>query len=475
MSSTLYERLGVSRSASKSVIEAACLRLGELYRPDKNGSAEATARFAEIEKAYEILLNDRKREDYDEAIARAGVAKIKRSLLAALWILLCAAWIAALIGLVSQSGSIEAILLSARARMALMDIVPATLSLFAAIRLLTTGRIPPGLLVAAGALAAVHLVNATGIYLDYESNGRISATHPVLMAPFHIVFMVAPTLSLITMHPTGNWALFPLPVFALAVTLASVTVRATEMEAPASDHRAPLRDAPVLAGARERALGFPSPFCLFFCVGSFLGAYLLWPKYFAGGAGLPGWIAQLEAAVFGLAAAFIIGRAFETSNPTVWRTAAAGITTMLVTLLLVSYATFFSFILFQGADYPYRIPNFFLAPAFTFASWVAKGSTQILQKPAIGALVFAVLTGTFFLVRRPPAARAAWGTLLAFAPAIGLVAYDSYSMAEMFVALKASSRRDQMHLHAQDALVIAVALATAWWVGRMARKARQTA
>jgi len=69
MAKTHYEVLGVSRSASKSDIEAACLRLGEEWRTDKNDSADAKARFSEIEKAYEILADEQRRLEYDEAIA----------------------------------------------------------------------------------------------------------------------------------------------------------------------------------------------------------------------------------------------------------------------------------------------------------------------------------------------------------------------------------------------------------------------
>lgn len=81
MERTLYEVLGVGRTASKSDIEAACLRLGEESRPDKNESPEARARFAEIDKAYEILVDDAKRAEYDSAIAHVEslARKSKRS------------------------------------------------------------------------------------------------------------------------------------------------------------------------------------------------------------------------------------------------------------------------------------------------------------------------------------------------------------------------------------------------------------
>ncbi len=69
MANTLYEVLGVGRSAPKKEIEAVCLRPGEKSRPDKGDSPEVKARFAEIEKAYEVLLDDQKRLEYDKAVA----------------------------------------------------------------------------------------------------------------------------------------------------------------------------------------------------------------------------------------------------------------------------------------------------------------------------------------------------------------------------------------------------------------------
>ena len=60
---SLYDTLGVSRSADGDEIKKAHRKLAILHHPDKGGDAE---KFKEIQKAYEILSDDRKRQIYDE-------------------------------------------------------------------------------------------------------------------------------------------------------------------------------------------------------------------------------------------------------------------------------------------------------------------------------------------------------------------------------------------------------------------------
>ena len=70
MAKTLYEIIGVSERATKEEIEEACQKLGEFYRPDKNtGNIDAYERFAEIDRAYEILIDPEKRATYDLDLA----------------------------------------------------------------------------------------------------------------------------------------------------------------------------------------------------------------------------------------------------------------------------------------------------------------------------------------------------------------------------------------------------------------------
>lgn len=63
---SLYSILGVKPSASKKDIKASFYKLSMEYHPDKNPDNEsAHIRFIEINNAYSILSNDRKRRDYD--------------------------------------------------------------------------------------------------------------------------------------------------------------------------------------------------------------------------------------------------------------------------------------------------------------------------------------------------------------------------------------------------------------------------
>jgi molecular chaperone DnaJ len=60
-----YEVLGVSRSSNDAEIKRAYHRLARQYHPDLNKSPEAEARFKEINEAYEVLGDRRKRAEYD--------------------------------------------------------------------------------------------------------------------------------------------------------------------------------------------------------------------------------------------------------------------------------------------------------------------------------------------------------------------------------------------------------------------------
>lgn len=62
---SLYDVLGLSPTAAQEEIEKACIRLGELHRPDKNPSLEARLKFTQIERAYEILGDPENRRAYD--------------------------------------------------------------------------------------------------------------------------------------------------------------------------------------------------------------------------------------------------------------------------------------------------------------------------------------------------------------------------------------------------------------------------
>jgi len=60
---SLYDTLGVPRSADASDIKKAYRKLAIEHHPDKGGDAE---KFKELQKAYEILSDDRRRSIYDQ-------------------------------------------------------------------------------------------------------------------------------------------------------------------------------------------------------------------------------------------------------------------------------------------------------------------------------------------------------------------------------------------------------------------------
>ncbi|HKI80295.1 MAG TPA: DnaJ domain-containing protein, partial [Pseudodesulfovibrio sp.] len=62
-----YKLLGVSRSASKEEIGKAFKKLARKYHPDLNpNDKEAESKFKEINEAYEVLKDEKKRKLYDQ-------------------------------------------------------------------------------------------------------------------------------------------------------------------------------------------------------------------------------------------------------------------------------------------------------------------------------------------------------------------------------------------------------------------------
>ena len=68
-----YEVLGVARNASDEQIRKAFRKLALEYHPDRNKKDGAEDRFKEINEAYQILSDPKKRPDYDR-FGHAGVA-----------------------------------------------------------------------------------------------------------------------------------------------------------------------------------------------------------------------------------------------------------------------------------------------------------------------------------------------------------------------------------------------------------------
>jgi DnaJ-class molecular chaperone len=72
----LYGLLGLPRGAPQEDIRSAHRRLVREYHPDANpGDDSAEERFKEVQHAYEVLSDPRKRREYDEGLLRASPSR----------------------------------------------------------------------------------------------------------------------------------------------------------------------------------------------------------------------------------------------------------------------------------------------------------------------------------------------------------------------------------------------------------------
>jgi curved DNA-binding protein len=67
MAESLYDTLGVAKTASADEIRKAYRKLARKHHPDVNpGNAAAEAKFKQVSAAYDVLSDDKKRKAYDE-------------------------------------------------------------------------------------------------------------------------------------------------------------------------------------------------------------------------------------------------------------------------------------------------------------------------------------------------------------------------------------------------------------------------
>lgn len=66
MAKSLYETIGVSENASADEIKKAYRKLARKYHPDINKDPEAVEKFKEINAAYEVLSDNKKKAQYDQ-------------------------------------------------------------------------------------------------------------------------------------------------------------------------------------------------------------------------------------------------------------------------------------------------------------------------------------------------------------------------------------------------------------------------
>jgi molecular chaperone DnaJ len=61
-----YEVLGISKNSTQEEIKRAFRRLAMQYHPDRNKAADAEQKFKEINEAYEVLSDEKRRHTYDQ-------------------------------------------------------------------------------------------------------------------------------------------------------------------------------------------------------------------------------------------------------------------------------------------------------------------------------------------------------------------------------------------------------------------------
>src|SRR5947199_9906775 len=66
MSASLYDTLGIKKGASQDEIKKAYRKLARQHHPDANpGDKASEEKFKEVQTAYDVLADEKKRKEYD--------------------------------------------------------------------------------------------------------------------------------------------------------------------------------------------------------------------------------------------------------------------------------------------------------------------------------------------------------------------------------------------------------------------------
>ena len=66
MAKDYYDILGINKSASADEIKRAYRKLALAHHPDRNGGSENEKKFKEVNEAYQVLSDPKKRQQYDQ-------------------------------------------------------------------------------------------------------------------------------------------------------------------------------------------------------------------------------------------------------------------------------------------------------------------------------------------------------------------------------------------------------------------------
>lgn len=74
MSNDYYIILGLSKGADLNQIKRAYRKIAKKYHPDMTPSEAESEKFLEVKEAYETLIDEKKRSEYDQELAKQKIS-----------------------------------------------------------------------------------------------------------------------------------------------------------------------------------------------------------------------------------------------------------------------------------------------------------------------------------------------------------------------------------------------------------------